>query len=708
MERTERIKKLKESIEILKSEFIGLDSILDELETAICPWYVTPEVIKRPQIVSLWGMTGTGKTSVIRRLIELLDLSSTTLFFDCGEDGENHGITDKINDYLGDEEGDYESGETGGKRLIYVFDEFQYARTLDNSGEEVNKSGQRAIWNLIDSGVINLTDNGWDTSNYTTFLEDFGAFVKDNPNLEVSECNLINQEDVKKILDDMGLLYFDRGVPGFMRPRRGSFTNMSISEEDYKDDDDPYRPLRVVQDDIIRILRRKLSSRKSSEYFKEVLGHLREAKTTGELYEILEEQKKYVIAPKYINCSDSLIFILGNLDEAYRDSRDFNPDLDADMFASTTSQVSIGDIKEALKKRFRPEQISRFGNNIIKYPCLGSEHFKEIINSEVHRLCSEFLDNFGISVTVEDDFKELLYSEGVYPVQGVRPVFTTIGYLLTPLFSKILIFLEPKENKSEYRVKINLHGQTDLKKPEIRVYIEYSDAIRESVSINLQLGAERNPESRKTRVINSVHESGHAIVMAYLTGVIPYQVISVSIDHGGFCMTYDPERDSEIMSKKDVADKVCIGLAGYEAECMIYKERPEMIMCGSSSDITSTWDLFSQEAYKGGYFEPFCYSAILNEQSSDGVAFGYSDKYLTDLIKSEFDRLRKTTQKILADNKNLLVKMARILADRGGIKKEDIEVLIRENLTGTLNSKRLEEAARENDYGWYLEELGKN
>jgi hypothetical protein len=52
--------------------------------------------------------------------------------------------------------------------------------------------------------------------------------------------------------------------------------------------------------------------------------------------------------------------------------------------------------------------------------------------------------------------------------------------------------------------------------------------------------------------------------------------------------------------------------------------------------------------------------------------------------------------------------MARILADRGGIKKEDIEALIRENLTGTLNSKRLEEAARENDYGWYLEELGKN
>lgn len=707
MERTERIKKLKDSIEILKSEFIGLDNILDELETAICPWYVTPEVIKRPQIISLWGMTGTGKTSVIRRLIELLDLSSTTLYFDCGEDTENRSVTDKINDYLGDDEGDYDNGEAKGKRLIYVFDEFQYARTIDNSNEEINKSGQRSIWNLIDSGVINLTDNGWDTSTFTTFLEDFGAFARENPNLEVSECNLVNPDDVKKILEEMGLLYFDRGVPGFMRPRRNSYTVSSVDENEYKEDDDPYRPLRIIQDDIIRILRRKLSNRRNPGYFKEVLNSLREAKTVGEIYNILDNQRKYIVAPKYINCSDSLIFILGNLDEAYRDSKDFNPDLDADMFASTTSQVSIGDIKEALKKRFRPEQIARFGNNIIKYPCLGSDNFKKIIEKECNRICSEFQDNFGISVTVGDDFKDLLYSEGVYPVQGVRPVFTTIGYLLTPLLSKILIFLEPKENKSEFHVKISLRGQTDFKKPDIRVYIEYSDAIRESVSINLQLGAERNPENRKTRVINSVHESGHAIVMAYLTGVIPSQVISVSIDHGGFCTTYDPDKDTEIMSKKDVADKVCIGLAGYEAESMIYKDRPEMVLCGSSSDITSTWDLFSQEAYKGGYFDPFCYSGILNEQSTDGITFGYSDKYLTDQIKSEFDRLRKLTQKILADNKTLLSKMARLLADRGGISKNDIEILIHENLTGTLNSKRLEEAARENDYGWYLEELDK-
>ena len=69
--------------------------------------------------------------------------------------------------------------------------------------------------------------------------------------------------------------------------------------------------------------------------------------------------------------------------------------------------------------------------------------------------------------------KELLYSEGVYPVQGVRPVFTTIGTILTPILSKIFIFLETKENKNEYQVKIGLHGETDFKKPSIRAFIDY-------------------------------------------------------------------------------------------------------------------------------------------------------------------------------------------------------------------------------------------
>ena len=706
MTRTERIEKLKGAIQTLKEEFVGLDKILDDIETSLYPWYITPELITRPQIISLWGMTGTGKTSVVHRLVKLLDLESKTLFFDCGEDTENRSVTDKIEDYLGDDEGEGNgSEESNGKRLVFVFDEFQYARTLNESHEEVGKPGLRSVWSIIDSGVINMTSNGWDTGTFLTFLEDLTGFVKFNPGIEVDECNVVNPEDVKKILEDLGLVYFDRGIPGFMRPRKGTYTNNSVSEKDWTEEEEPYRPLRIVGDDIIRILRKKLVSRKGPQHFKEVLTAMKEAKTLDEIVEILLAQRPHVVSPKYIDCSDSLVFILGNLDEAYRDSKELNPDVDADVFLESTQRVSVGDIKEALKDRFRPEQIARFGNNIIKYPSLSRENFKEIIEKEVVRICDKFEAEFGISVSVEDDMKELLYSEGVYPVQGVRPVFTTIGTILTPILSKILIFLESKEGKEEYKVKIGLHGEKDFKKPEIRVFIDYSETLRESISVKLPLGEERDPDKRKTRVICSVHEAGHAIVMAYLTGEIPRQIISVSTDHGGFCITSDKERDGEIKTRLDIMNHICIGLAGYEAERLVYGERPEMLLCGSSEDITTCWDEFSTEAYKGGYFgDPYSYSYRLNEQDCDGIVHGFDDHEVAQKMKTEFERLREKTKEILSSNRLLLKKMAEVLAVKGGMGKEEMRKLVSTN-AGTLTETRLEEAKHENDYGWYLSKL---
>lgn len=707
MTRTERIEKLKGAISTLKSEFIGLDKILDEIEVSLYPWYITPELITRPQIISLWGMTGTGKTSVVRRLVKLLDLESKTLFFDCGEGAENKEVIEKIEEYLGDCSGERERCDVdkGDKGLIFVFDEFQYARTLNESHEEVSKPGLRAVWNIIDSGIINLTSNGWDVGDFNEFLEDLEGFVKFNPGIEVEECNIIKEGDVKKILDDLGLLYFDRGVPGFMRPRLG-FSKNSIPEEDFKEDSNPYRPLRVIQDRTFRTLRSKLVSRKSIEYFKEVLTSLKNATTLDEIVEILKTQKPFIITPKCLNCSDSLIFILGNLDEAYKDSKDLNPDIDADVFLKSTQRISTSDIKNALKERFRPEQIARFGNNIIKYPSLSKENFEDIINLEVNRICKAFKENFEISVYVDKDLRKLLYFEGVYPVQGVRPVYTTIGSILTPVLSKILTFLEQKENKSEYQVNIGLRGETDFKKEAIKIFVDYSDTLKESITVKLPLGEERNPKKRKTKVISSVHESGHAIVMAYLTGEAPLQIVSVSTDHGGFCITTNNERDGEISTRQDIMNQVCISLAGYEAERLVYGERPEMLLCGSSSDITECWEEFSSEAYKGGYFgDPYSYSYRDNEQSFTGETKGFEDHELVQKMKTEFERLRGITKDILLNNKDLLKRMAESMSETGEMSRDEMLKLIKGNITGTLTESRLEEARHENDYNWYLSKL---
>ena len=63
----------------LKSHFVGLDRIIDKVISSIEVWYVMPEIMTRPLIVNLWGMTGVGKTDLVRRLVRGLDLSNNFL-----------------------------------------------------------------------------------------------------------------------------------------------------------------------------------------------------------------------------------------------------------------------------------------------------------------------------------------------------------------------------------------------------------------------------------------------------------------------------------------------------------------------------------------------------------------------------------------------------------------------------------------------------
>jgi len=58
----------------LKKEFFGIDKIIDQIMDLLVPWNNAPECYIRPLICNLWGMTGVGKTTLIRRISELLNI----------------------------------------------------------------------------------------------------------------------------------------------------------------------------------------------------------------------------------------------------------------------------------------------------------------------------------------------------------------------------------------------------------------------------------------------------------------------------------------------------------------------------------------------------------------------------------------------------------------------------------------------------------
>src|SRR6185312_534920 len=70
--------------------------------------------------------------------------------------------------------------------------------------------------------------------------------------------------------------------------------------------------------------------------------------------------------------SKMLVFICGNIDEAYQMSGNTNDaDTCADVFHEFSKKINVVDIKQALSKRFKPEQVARFGNNHINYPSIS-------------------------------------------------------------------------------------------------------------------------------------------------------------------------------------------------------------------------------------------------------------------------------------------------------------------------------------------------
>lgn len=702
----EKIKALEEAAKVLKTEFIGLDKIIDELINSFKSWYITPEVNERPSVISLFGMTGTGKTSLVRRLIGLLGLSYKTLFFDCGaesNDNNTESIADKIEKYLNAEDNEAALDDTS-QDLIFVFDEFQHARTINEGGQEVNKSNLRPMWELVDNGIVSLHCNEWELSYLTGFIEDIKSFTKLHPGLKLNgEGELVNEDEIRLILDNLGYFYYDRGVPGLMGSKSKWDNTTKAPKEDV--DNSWKKPLRVLEERAIRIIIRRLNSRNCGDNLS-VFKDLMSCETIDALVEKLEDIYPKISAPKSINCSKALVIILGNLDEAFKVEKEISPDIDADIFYDETSKVTVNDIKTALMKRFRAEQIARLGNTIIKYPTIKGEDFRRIIEMETKRIIRKFEETEGIKIKVSENMIDLLYSEGVYPAQGVRPVFTTIGTILTPLLSDILINKDDTFNEGYIEIDVK-DPELGYNLPKKTITLTHSanpdkDFGRE---IPLALGELRNPDKCKTIYINAIHEVGHAILTSYLTGKVPTSIVASSSTGGGFCTTYDPDKVGEIGCKGDVKNKIMIALAGYEAEKLIFgKKNDDKTLLGSGSDISGAWEILSDVAYNSGYFKPLQYSNY-EVDSCGNIPGGLDDRLdLRSSIEVEFNNLREQTRKILKENKKLLLKAAIRLGKIGKMGMDEFMEFI-EDFGGTLSTERLKKAAKENSPEFYLEFL---
>src|SRR6187402_2562807 len=133
----------------LKTELFGIDDIIDRVIESVRAWYVLPHIIRRPVIVCLWGLTGTGKTQLTRRLAQKLGFYDR--FVEVQMDGFSHGSgywSSSISGMLG------ESGIEESAPGILLLDEFQRFRTINDKGDDLKVQRYQDVWALLSDGRL--------------------------------------------------------------------------------------------------------------------------------------------------------------------------------------------------------------------------------------------------------------------------------------------------------------------------------------------------------------------------------------------------------------------------------------------------------------------------------------------------------------------------------------------------------------------------
>ena len=458
---------LKKINQKLKQKFIGIDNQIDAVTRSIETWYTFPELISRPVIVCLWGMTGVGKTDLIRNLVQELKMSEKYIEIQLDPKNYYDTIYQKLKN----------SNIYSGDSAIMLLDEIQRFRTINDDGTEKEAVAYKDIWELLSDGKISSTTK---TQILSSIIED--RYYNEGEDLEDND-------------EDLDPLDIDENSIG-KTPKKNKKYNMS-----------PYCAGKI----------KELTCTKESI---ESIMQWSKEKKNQELEKALKSEES--VSTDY---SKLLIFISGNLDSAFIGSSDVdNVDIDANILHELTKKINFMDIKKNLSFRFRPEQIARFGNNHIVYPSLSESTFKKLIKRKVKDSLNIFKNkskNFP-KIIVDNSVYKSLYVNGVFPSQGTRPIFSTISNIFdNNLPYSFSLALE----RNIDTIKLSIDDK------EKCFVFSNGDNVLLKNKIPLEVSEAKRSISKDVLALQCVHEAGHALLSTLYNKKVPVDVVINRASH---------------------------------------------------------------------------------------------------------------------------------------------------------------------------------
>lgn len=609
----------------LKKEFAGIDSVIDQVIDLCSSWYLLPQLQERPVIINLWGLTGVGKSSLVNRLAELIDFNEKHYRFDLGEKGSYWGIKDKLTDLF---------ENNNGYPIIMSFDEFQHAKSIDNFGVEIDKISDRLIWELLDTGKFSSIIQSQSTDEiYNLSLKLKYALLN-----RVKVTNGVVSFGRKHFLEIMNIkdvvIFEEKIIPKktiYFVPEEYHLFIFEIAKEKFK------TPFAVKQQ------LNKLNGEQTLKFINDLLFFSR--------------------SPKDFDFSKAVIFVLGNLDEAYTMSSSYNPDMDADEFHQQSLKINISNIKQTLRLRFRNEQIARLGNNHIIYPAFNRKTFERIIILELDKISEKIKRDYQIELKIEDSLLDLIYNEGVYPTQGTRPVFSTIYQMVGSKVGKMISQLYLNNIKAD---SIVMKVENEIIK--ITYYNKAKKVFSFSEIPTLNLSKLRKNKKDDEQAIVAVHECGHALISIFLLNTIPEVIYSKTADANAAGFIYTDFKWKYI-SKKEILSRIGYYLGGIIAEKIIFGE--ENITTGSESDIEKATN-FTTRMLKDSGMGKLPASYQVEDNITNNNLFDMDNK-VNEHVKSLIEQAEKLAFQTLKKQELLLIQMADFLSDNRMLRKDRIK-----------------------------------
>lgn len=595
----------------LKQELFGIDHIIDRVVDSIQSWYTFPSVVSSPVIINLWGMTGTGKTKLVRTLTKLLGFKDR--YVEVQMDGGNSGFYDKaIFDLL------RTSGIDEGTPGVLLLDEFQRYRTVDEQGKDVKQEKYADVWTLLSDGRLSPTRNYYSKILSELWDLDYHASYR---MFDVRGNQLSKEEEHEQ-----------------------QSKAAAVSENKYTYVNTKYQMGVARGQELKREYRLKYPIQEIMTWDKPRLKQ--------ELESLLAEAETLEI-----DYSKLLIFICGNLDEAFTSSSNTNDcDTDADIYYNHTNKVTINKIKDVLNARFKPEQIARFGNNHVIYPSLPKKAYQQIIKHTCDVHLDKLYKQTGIKFVPNDSLYEEVYVNGVYPTQGTRPVFSTIHQIFSVSLTDLVVWAIEHE-KQEMIIGIDsqqflLHGIVDGK-------------IRKSVPIYLDVRQQKQRNTEDFNTLVAVHEAGHAIVYAALLGYTPREVkVNLASFEGGYNIF--PE---QLKTRQNILDYIAVGLGGLVAEEFVFGSRDRTT--GSEKDITQVSALAAKYVKLWGC--DGVVGAVRNIMSTEWAIV--DNGQVNDIVEEIMKRQKQCALDVIGQYRELLVELTSKLLVQELITPEEFYVI---------------------------------